>query len=424
MQPVDVNFLRTETLSQLFSNPYQSSPSPESSSNADTAYPHRLVLLRPELLKLFRQNHAKVVQKHFDVKTEEGSPAPAPAKQVLTCCQPSAHSEEELLKSIRFNPDAFVERLNEAGGVPVDEKDASTQHVQMAADFLITQAIPRAVQHLARPSTFPYDGAHLTATLHHQGINMRYLGRLASKCKLEEAQPLSGYLEGCGESQLKALARALEQEMVFRATKHILRRRLEPLDLLQVPSFLSHFLNCLLGASYNPTPEADLSSIPPSPQGAQPSPSWTELTPAAVQAEVTSEVARRFRYTLSADWFDTQMRPAQLLREICLRCGFQLRLRSFTFQKGSVSPPAKQLEKPSQPPASAKGKGKGKAAKKPTAPAQLPASLASSAEVYATTFVPDDFLQLYPTVKGMQHRVSPSSFVLAVIHISPCGSSS
>lgn len=385
---MDVNFLEAETVQQMFANPYDASPA---SPVNDATYPHRLVLLRPELLQRYQATQAALWRQEQGDK-EEKKKNDDKSEGELQSSVPEGDDEKFL--EVRFNPDAFVDRLNEAGGVPEDESKPSTKHVRQAAELLLTQALPVAVRELAT-SSFPMDGQHLTQVLHEHGINMRYLGRLASLCKSDKVPKLSNFTDSAAELQLRALLRVFEQEMVLRGTKHVLRHKLEHLDLVDLPFFLSHFLNCLLGASSDPKAEAEVPSFRST------APSWASLDSATLHSDIAFEVARRFRYTLPADWFTTQLREVQLLREVCLRCGIQLRLRTYQFSPQKNVP---SHEAPLQPSTTRnKGKGKGKTARKPPVqPQPTPATTVS----FGTAFVPDDILQVYPIVKGMHHRVS------------------
>lgn len=83
------------------------------------------------------------------------------------------------------------------------------------------------------PTNIPIDGDQLTKVFHLRGINMRYLGRVASLMHQTEATSLMYMKELC------------EQEMVARSCKRVLRELLAPISLSLMSACVSHFFNCL-----------------------------------------------------------------------------------------------------------------------------------------------------------------------------------
>src|SRR5436305_3091716 len=114
-------------------------------------------------------------------------------------------------------------------------------------------------------------------------------------------------------------------EMVSRAAKHVLSRYLRKLPLLDISTAVSNLLNCLVGFKLNPSPQA---SQPDEEFSNGSPPEWTELDPKKLQDLITREVFIRYRYKLDDDWW-TQCRCIVLLREICLKMGFQLKAREY-----------------------------------------------------------------------------------------------
>jgi protein TIF31 len=89
----------------------------------------------------------------------------------------------------------------------------------------------------------------------------------------------------------------------------------------------------LVGYKLNPCPEAQLSEDEYSTASSEPG--WAQLNGDKMQQAVAKEVFKRFRFQLGDDWW-TQCKPLMLLREVCLKMGFQLKAREYTFEKSVV----------------------------------------------------------------------------------------
>ncbi|CAG8468907.1 11170_t:CDS:2 [Diversispora eburnea] len=149
--------------------------------------------------------------------------------------------------------------------------------------------------------------------------------------------------------------------MITRASKRILRGLLREIPITYVPHCISHFLNCLLGTEFNPNPQ------PLTPEliigSENPQYSYLSLTPATLIPQIREIILIRFRYRIEEDFVNTEVRKLPLLREICLRLGIQLSAQGYHFVKK-------------------------KSKKRPT------------------TFVPDDIVNLIPTVKQATPKYS------------------
>lgn len=177
------------------------------------------------------------------------------------------------------------------------------------------------------------------------------------------------------------------QEMVFRSSKHILRRLICGLQPEHVPCAVSHFLNCLLATGYSPTPIAiyhpiDLTS--------EPEPAYVALTPESLRADILVTVKTRFRWTLDEAYLTTGLRKRQLLRELAMRFAFQLLQRDYSFER--------ELEKDSDD---------DKENRHPKDKAQRKKKVPTVSRV--TTFEPSDVLTLVPVVRSTAPSVSSDS---------------
>ncbi|WFC99463.1 Intracellular distribution of mitochondria [Malassezia yamatoensis] len=355
--PVDIAFLEKDFDSAVL----EGSETP--------TYPHRMTLLRPELLELY-----------YDHCLREF------AREKLAQRDPDSETPTRIDVAdfhLSFNPDAFVEYS--MGGevcVPVnDESIASVQAVRNAGEYLRDQAIPRFVSDVAAGIVSCSDGFALSQQMHARGINMRYLGKVAHLCGASEKDQLAsseGQKVGPGYEALQSSVRRIAiEEMIVRAAKYVLRQYLRGTLPTAIAPCIAHFLNCFLGFAREADPKPEVPSMLFDERGTS---NWASLTPSSLQAEVYAEVRKRFRYELPTDTFHLLHKP-QVLRAFCLRTGLQLRLLEYEFQPNNAANLSKSE------PRSRKQKGQSKKAQN-NLPAPRP-----------TTFVPEDILNVVPIVK-------------------------
>lgn len=400
LNPVDIEWLEKDYNGKL--------AGPEGAEGDAPTYPHRMALLRTELVELFWESELKrwarkVAEEQAAKKKAEESDKPA-AEGAAEGAEGEEKKDEQPKETeepaidpetiaslkdfeLRFNPDAFVDSLPEEGATTfgpakyADESDPSIKAVRDASVFLRTIAVPAvALDVLTGAATGIMDGISLTRHLHARGINMRYLGHLAatidtfSKGKDGEKRESSGYL--------KSLKDIVQHEMVFRASKHVLRRLVRDLLPEQVPAAVAHFLNVLLGTEVNPAPKAvyERSDVGPAKE-----PEYVSLTPEQLRAELIEEIETRFRWKLDESFLTQGLRKPQLLRELASRFAFQLAQRdyAFTSEDAAAEPEA---------PKAAKGKKNAKAA--------------ASAIKRSTTFEPADILTLVPVIRSTAPAVT------------------
>jgi protein TIF31 len=398
--PVDVEFLQKDLEGALVGT-----------EDKGEAYPHRVVLLRPELLELFFDSefkrwarklaaeHQPKEAKEEDAGAETGvTPASAedanPAAEAAAAAkaeqeQPldmAAFGEKIKQFDLRFNPDAFVDMPHprsvaveeqEQAYIPstiTDESEPAIKAVRDASVFLRTMSIPALTLDVMMGNiTGMADGASLTRAMHARGINMRYLGHLAQSIQQFTDSDLKGHLA--------SFSAIVQKEMILRAAKHVLRSILKGLAPEYVLCAISHFLNCLLGAELTEAPKA---VYQPLGLGDEPEPAYVSLTVASVRERIVAEVGKRFRYALSVNTV-RDVRKKQLMRELAMRCGFQLAQRDYAFTAGEQV-------------AETEDKKKDKKAKK-----VVPRT---------TTFAPEDVLTLVPVVKTTAPTVSRISITL------------
>lgn len=183
--------------------------------------------------------------------------------------------------------------------------------------------------------------------------------------------------------------------MVFRAAKHILRELLCPLRSETATDAISHFLNCLLGSSLNPSPVASYTPI--GINANEPEPAYVKLTPEGLRAQIIKEIKSRFRWTLDESFLESGLRKKQLLRELATRVGFQLVQREYIFSKDQEEEEKKEED--------VKSKEKKKGSK---------AGAKAQTVKRTTTFEGEDVLTLVPVIKSTAPSVSYLLFLFEI----------
>ncbi|KAI8958979.1 clustered mitochondria-domain-containing protein [Daldinia sp. FL1419] len=379
-------------------------------------YPHRMTVLRPELVELIRnQKWSEWVNKELarlkqksqtkaqdeksgkedssteektEEKTEEAEKAEEPKEEKSANEDKPAESSEDAAEEPEDRIDAsdFYFALNPdvcSGQVPQTEAEkeemaADEEDVRNACKYLRESAIPDFVNDIkAADLPFPMDGLSLTKMMHKRGINMRYLGKIVSLC------------EGPRLSRLRDLAL---QEIISRAFKHVASKYLRYLPIPLTSSGIAHLLNCLLGFGFNskPTAEIDESMKALYPEADL---AFAELTPESLRQEIEAQATRRFKFTLDSEWYN-QIKHLQLLRDVSLKLGLQLQVKDFKFIN---DPNAAPTTNGVNGHANGESKSDSKKKKKKTRDGS-PASTASSTST-PTTFTPDDIVNVVPIIK-------------------------
>ncbi|KAI9249451.1 clustered mitochondria-domain-containing protein [Phascolomyces articulosus] len=363
------------------------------------AYPHKMTLLRPELMGLYWEHRFRewVKVKTEEIKKERQLANGGKEKKEEKEEKPKAEGEEseeqkpeeeEDIKidvsefKLTFNPDVFTSAKLGDDAEAIKEQE---QAVREASQFLSNDIIPSLVLDFASYAISPLDGDALTKAMHRRGINMRYLGKVAELVSISK------------DKRIEHIQKLAIQEMVVRACKRMLRQLLSECPLEQATACVSHFLNCLFGREFNAKPKPEV------PEGTTRNDfSWSRLTPNHLESELKQQVLRRFRYKLDDD-FLTSLNPLPTLREVCLRVGIQLEARDYRFDAYTeeertaiaAEDSARARQKDQQQKQSSRGKRGGKNKHKDDD---------SSPKRRTTTFIPDDIQNLMPTVKQANGR--------------------
>lgn len=352
--------------------------STEEFQSSDAAYPHRMTVLRPELIDSFSRLRMKqwvdkelaAAKTHTETKGDEaeteGSAKPSDGSDETAAGQPD-------LSKFRFalNPDTFSGQVPQTAEEKTELAD-DEKEVREAGNFLRNHAIPELLRELSESEiSFPMDGQSLSRLLHKRGINVRYIGKIADLAT---------------DDRVRCLQTICIQDMVARAFKHIAGQYLQHLPVPLTAICIAHLLNGLLGQQLNAKPVADIDpSLASLYQDVDLS--FKEVTPESLQESIQEQVYKRYRYELDLDWFQDAKRP-QLLREISLQIGLQVQAKEYTFVASEDTVTA-------QTATNGQSNGESKKKKKKTRD-QSPASAPPAVPI---TFTPDDIVDIVPLVK-------------------------
>lgn len=388
--------------------------SPEATDGAsENAYPHRMTVLRPELVESYwrvkmrewvnaelakrRQGQtdgegaAKKLEDGKEETRTEGSADGEAAEDLSTEVSKPAEVDNERIDISKFNftlnPDAFSGQQPQTD-VEKEELSNDEQEVRLACGFLRGTVLPELINDLRDGDVgYPMDGQSFSRLLHKRGINMRYIGKIA---QLAEGKRLES---------VRGLA---VQEMVSRAFKHVAGTYLKYLPLPLTASCTSHLLNCLLGTGLNTKPKAEIdasiAALYPEADSA-----FEKVTPESLRTEIESQIRRRYQYTIDSSWA-TNIKPMQLLREVSLKLGLQLEMKEYRFTSQTpVAEPATVASAPAPKENGTNGHSANSKKKKKTRDGS-PSSTASANTLPPQTFSPDDIQNVVPVIKEASPR--------------------
>ncbi|KAF9090031.1 Intracellular distribution of mitochondria [Mortierella sp. AD031] len=384
LNPVDVEFLENDVAAK--------DNIPE--------YPHKLTLMRPELMLLFWehklrawiQERALEIQKRAEEKkaleddkeTKEATTESSEEKKDEAKGEIAASNPEDDVNildfDLSFNVDAFTSVKTPAESADATAKQEQT--VREASKFLRDNVISVLLQDFTAYVVSPIDGGSLTKAMHRRGINMRYLGRIANLAKESK---------GLALVHIHYLAM---QEMVVRSVKRIIRKAVRNLPTTHIADCISHILNCLLGHQLNANPMAAL---------AQDGHAYTAFTPESLREAIQAEVLLRYRFELPENFVKdiAKEKKIPLLRDVCLRAGIQVEARDYIFSPLAEST---TTEPTAEPTATNGAKKAGKQDKTADKNHDKQSRKVAKSKKRATTFEPSDVLTLLPLVKQASTR--------------------
>ncbi|TID24497.1 protein TIF31 [Venturia nashicola] len=335
-----------------------SGASEEQGDGADRKdYPHRMAVLRPELVVSYARDRLREWVNAELAKQAGNSDKPAiedknPSSETKTDTEADSSEQKETaiggdsstelakkdedeaekdnaprvdMSRFKFslNPDVF------AGQKPSTEEEVEQlqkdeAEVRAVCNHLTTKVIPNLIHELQEGDVgFPMDGESLSTLLHKRGINIRYLGMIAS-------------LSATDNPRLQALQRLAVQEMVSRGFKHVANQKLKHLPTPFAPACTAHLLNCLLGSHLNskPVPETEeaLRIVYSDAEF-----SFEKVTPESLRAEIVEQIRMRYRYAIDGE-IVAAGKEVQMLREVSLKLGLQLVAKQYAFTPQDKEP--------------------------------------------------------------------------------------
>ncbi|OCL06455.1 hypothetical protein AOQ84DRAFT_390173 [Glonium stellatum] len=390
---------------------YWSEPTKDGSAKPkEKNYPHRMAVLRPELVESYgrvklrdyiRDELAKKSDSSKQISDASKEPAASgdaedEAESTAIEDNKAAEAEKKETEQDRVDISGFQFALNPdvfCGQQPQSDEDKEEwakdeAEVRAACGHLILDVIPRLIHELQEGDVgFPMDGLSLSSLLHKRGINIRYLGKIATLADKEDPR-------------LQALKRLVIQEMISRGFKHVTNQRLRYLPVPFAASCVAHLLNCLLGEELNPAPvaetDASLKSMYPEADF-----SFEETTPESLKSDILAEVALRYRFDLGNNWVE-QGKQLQMLREVSLKLGLQLEAKEYAFTKQHLSNSAATTQAVTTPATNGHANGSSKKKKKGSSP---PRAASPILAIPSQTFHVDDVQNIVPIVK----EASPKS---------------
>ncbi|RWS13928.1 hypothetical protein B4U79_14102 [Dinothrombium tinctorium] len=255
-------------------------------------------------------------------------------KEIVKKSAQAVGSLKETEFDIRFNPDVYSPTVKHKD--PDGERlKKERQLVKDAAEFLLTVQIPGFIRDCLENTITPFDGITLSEMLHNRGINMRYLGKIA--------ELLSSY------KQLDYLHGIVITELICRSAKHVFTNYIQNIEMTNLASGISHFLNCFLSTCQvsSFTAQNDELQLRPSKRKGKrrnrnstlinhESNEWANLTSKLLWSNLKSDLDSFYGYKLTGDTLDSVvefygLQKVSILRSFCIKAGIQILLRDYNF---------------------------------------------------------------------------------------------
>lgn len=258
------------------------------------------------------------------------------SKDIVKHAASAVGSLREAEFDVKFNPDVYspgVRHPDENG----DNLKKQRKLVCDAADYLLTVQLPTFIRECLDHTSAAMDGTTLVESLHGRGINVRYMGKLAT---MLEAIP-----------QLNYLYKITISELILRSTKHIFTIYMQGTELMSLSSAISHFLNCLLSSSQVINPQLNHEELQSKTSkrknkrkgrannGIQQTSDfeWALLTQKSLWQQIKNDLKSYFDWEgQSSDTFDTMieyynLQKISILRGFTIKTGIQILLREYNF---------------------------------------------------------------------------------------------
>lgn len=267
----------------------------------------------------------------------------------------SLSSEDEAyMASLRYNVNVFLPTLRSLEGVDeeaVQQLHLDEERARQAAIHLWDVVLPKINTEMKQSDghQLPLDGKSMVELLHQNGVNCRYMGRLATLAAKEEAKDLEE-LAALQAGKTKSVGRRvmplswlelLEVEMIARASKHVLDSYLNE-EGGQISQIIASFLSALVSESEETA--GDTEKRTKQTNGKEFIPDEDDFAALSLYGnvpirgrkevwdDIEKELARRFRYKPTLYNCGKPSGRASyptLLRRICQRTGVRLLAKNY-----------------------------------------------------------------------------------------------
>uniref|UniRef100_A0ACD5YRT8 Uncharacterized protein n=1 Tax=Avena sativa TaxID=4498 RepID=A0ACD5YRT8_AVESA len=296
---------------------------------------HRFCVLRPELVASFVEAESvkkSPAQKVPDVSAELNGPESndnnASASDATAASveghdksdespAPTPAEKNDSIDEILFNPNVFTEY--KLAGSP-EEIAADEALVKKVGSYLLDTVIPKFVQDLCSLDVSPMDGQTLTDVLHSNGINVRYLGKVAGMIK-----------------HLPHLWDLFMAEIIVRSVKHVVKEILRQSPDHNIAPAVAHFLNCFVGKVLAASTKGSASSTQSKAQKGQKlsssssrkvQPAYLHLTSEVIWSNIKEFAKHKYQFEVPDD-ARVGAKRVSVLRNLCQKVGITIVARKY-----------------------------------------------------------------------------------------------
>ena len=316
----------------------------------DTQY-----LLRPELVQqLVEQREQSELQlqqiQELLAKLEKGEKVEGLTEERAAALRSQIPELETIVKNLptTFDPNALTPFSYTTVSMGKGKKTDTTleNNVLMLSNFLKSQVLPVLHTQLREMALNNQDSSKLVQLMHSSGVNLRYLGELASLCVKDSLEAV--------DAEDMHILRSCELEMVARAAKQILTVLLADETLAAAPGYVvAAFLNallaskrdsgiCLKGVQENRKAKSS-SKVP---EAIAVKLAVKAVTPAGVWEQIWKLVDSKFLYKLrlwgkdpKSDFKPAECERVKLLRRVCSLMGICVSSRAYDLNAVCVLAP-------------------------------------------------------------------------------------
>uniref|UniRef100_A0A1I7YE19 Clustered mitochondria protein homolog n=1 Tax=Steinernema glaseri TaxID=37863 RepID=A0A1I7YE19_9BILA len=334
-------------------------------------FPHKLAALRHELIDTFIESrylnylrHAAMLVNEIKgakgqaVKAEEVVTAASDVKEAVSEIKKSDEAVEKSEQKLSEETKQIMrEAAKEAGSMRDDEFEIRF-NPDCYCDFV--QHIPVLLEDCRQHQLNPIDGIGLTDAMHARGINVRYLGKIATDVKKDEEAGKDA------EGKLDYLRRLCLMELFTRSAKHVFRPYVQDVSPSSFAAAVAHFLNCAFGAQPATNGRAEGPATSPeeatkkSKKGKKKSSStsstgtyvggrkvcdsWNQFTARDFWRKLCADCDSYYGFSIEEDTSEAffekhELSKTALLRRFCIMVGIQLVVKDYNLDVSKARQP-------------------------------------------------------------------------------------